>query len=153
MFAHWHHTYIKIVDSTAPRGFHTYGVLGDLDANGRGTSGNQQARFDRFDGNSGLPPDVCLACTTSLEQREALVAGLSYWVENPPCPSCGSNYRAFFPTSHGIDGYNSNTFKFNMLFQDPVGRIQPPLAFASNAPGCHYSPGPWYPSALLAGGP
>ncbi len=136
---------------TQGRYFHTFGVLGDKIRTKtgalKGTPENQQVRKDEWDGNSGSPPDECNSCYTTPAQREALVRRLEYWAlwEHFPCPSCGSNYRTWFQSDSDLfDGYNSNTFTFNMLMQNPVGPIIPPRV--SRAPGYHTADGEWYPT-------
>jgi hypothetical protein len=61
-------------------------------------------------------------------QNDALVAGLDHWVGGTGnvFPSCSENYRAWFPSGRLIDGYNSNSFVYDMLAHNPEGKIEPP---------------------------
>ncbi len=136
----WHPTYIKVVNEDGSAD--TYGILGERDKNGNGTSKNQQV-MKNDDRNYGS----CRQCTTTQEQRDRLVDELNYWASPANrlnCPSCGKDYRQFFlnDLTSAFDGYNSNTFTYNMLSQDPAGSIAPPAERA--APGYHNAPGQWY---------
>ncbi len=75
-------------------------------------------------------------------QIDYLKAGLDAAYEAQTCPSCGANYRLVFATDllHLFDGFNSNTFSYNML--KGAGMTPPPI---SRAPGYHADQGKWYP--------
>jgi hypothetical protein len=144
LLRHWHHTYIKILNSKAKNGqYDTYGILGQIDPNtGKGTGVNQQVFKDDYARNSGASPDKCTDCATTSEQRNALVLALEYWSSTSGCPSCGANYHNYW---WRFNGHNSNSFTFNMLWYDPAGPITPPTE--PNSPGYHQtdSQDAWYP--------
>jgi hypothetical protein len=133
-----HHAYVVAGDS--------YGVLGDKDpVTGKGTSHNQQVRRND-ERNSG---GVLNAIFVTAAWEQSLIKGLDYFsfgVGGHQCPSCGTNYRvAFFSWSHFVDGYNSNTFIYNMIFYNPQGSVTPPSA-PWPTPGYHNAAGDWYPN-------
>ena len=126
------HCYIKVTFEGGRE--QTYGVLGD-----RGSTKNQIPRTGD-DRNSGgnckdVPGTEC--------QKNKLIEGLERAVREGTCPSCGENYdalRAGPDLVHLIDGYNSNTFVYNMLLG--AGMVPPGMG---RAPGYHPAPGQWYP--------
>jgi hypothetical protein len=75
-------------------------------------------------------------------QIEKLKEGVEDAADSRSCPSCGANYRFLFARDllHLLDGYNSNTWAYNMI--SGAGMKPPPQ---SRAPGYHAAPGKWYP--------
>lgn len=124
----FYHTYLSIPNGDGT--MTTFGVLGQIE-NGKGTGHNQQVRAG--DSRNGANPhskrNHQYAILVSPAQLAALRQGASYWANGHTCPSCGTNYVA------GPEGaYNSNTWVYNMLINNPAGRIEPPVV-ARPAPG------------------
>jgi hypothetical protein len=63
------------------------------------------------------------------EQLAALKAGAEHWSQwqttGDKCPPCGKPYKTGIPVKDD-GGYNSNTWVYNMLVQNPAGPIEPP---------------------------
>ena len=128
------HCYIRVTfnDGTSE----TYGVLGD-----RGTT-DKMTQYPRAgdDRNSGgkckdVPGTEC--------QKNKLIDGLERAAREETCPSCRENYDAFKfgpDLVNLFDGYNSNTFVYNMILG--AGMVPPGMG---RAPGYHSAPGNWYP--------
>lgn len=135
VFKIWHHCYIKIHSETASGAAgrdETWGILGDP-----GTTKNQIPRKGdgrNVGGNCKPVPGVYNSCNV-----ETLRNGLDAATGRQGCPSCGSNYRLAFRNGASIDGFNSNTWVYNML--EGAGLIPPAQA---RAPGYHHAPGKWY---------
>ncbi|GEM_PF-4127542 len=76
----------------------------------------------------------------------AFSQGLEYWADPShwPCPSCGNSYIAHYKLQFWkeFDGYNSNSFTYNMLARNPAGSINPPPE--PKSPGYSSKPGKWY---------
>ncbi len=146
----WSHTYLSIPvvkDGAWTGDFHTYGVLGEI-KNNKGTGDNQQVvpndRLNRNGDKLGSNRNHHYLITVTAAQRDALERGAIYWT-NHECPSCGNRYKHGWI---GGSGYNSNTWVYNMLVNDPAGRIEPPSQInKEDAPG--WSPdekgGVYYP--------
>jgi hypothetical protein len=116
---------------------HTYGVLGEYDKNGKGTGNNQQVLQD--DGRNGKLLSTkhfhTYSISVSATQLSDIRQAAKYWATpGNTCPSCGANYNASGLTGNAGGPYNSNTWVYNMLIQNPAGRIGPP-PIASPAPG------------------
>jgi len=97
-------------------------ILGDP-----GGAENQQVR--RNDPRADDVPFHGVLIAVTPEQKQALLQRLNYYAKTEnydKCPVCGPKYVR--------RSNNSNTFVFNMLDQNPAGRIKPP-----NLPG--WSPG------------
>jgi hypothetical protein len=131
----WHHCYIRFVDDSG-KVTDTYGVLGNpgssdnqIPRHGKGTVEDDGTK-DRDQGGKckDLPASEC--------QLKKLRDGLQNAVDAGTCPFCGKNYRLFFGF---FDGFNSNTWVFNML--EGAG-IKPPSE--GRASGYHHAPGAWY---------
>ena len=116
---------------------HTYGVLGERDSNGEGTGNNQQVLSDD-DRNGKLPSTkhfYTYNISVSAAQLSDIRQAAKYWATpGNTCSSCGTNYNASGLTGNAGGAYNSNTWVYNMLIQNPGGRIEPPT-IASPAPG------------------
>jgi RHS repeat-associated protein len=128
------HSYIKDT-----RGGHQWEVLGD-EGQGGGRQANQQVRdtgpnslVPSDSGRASQPGNEVTEWLTP-EQYATLTAQATYFLTNA-CPSCGANYR--------LTQYNSNTFVFNMLSQNPAGSSRPPAA-SYIAPGYSQQGGAWY---------
>jgi hypothetical protein len=76
-------------------------------------------------------------------QIQKLKDGLEAAVRSGTCPSCGDNYDAyrFVDLVHPIDGFNSNTWVYNMI----LGAGMSPPGMGHRTPGYHQAPGAWYP--------
>jgi RHS repeat-associated protein len=125
-----HHTYIRVFNDDGTET--TYGILGN-----KGSRKNQIPR--RNDPrNKGKE---CKDVTKCDEKKiDKLIDGLEQSVNSETCPSCGAAYRDFFFKGGWLDGYNSNTYVFNMI---SGAGMTPPSEGAS--PGYHTAPGNWYP--------
>jgi len=127
----WHHTYIEIDEPNGTQD--TWGVLGDPPNSGN----NQEVRFDD-DRNSpaGWSGSRKIASSDADAMTLKFMLDLTVY-PGSVCPSCGPNYHNY-PLR--LDGYNSNTYTFNMIKNwgktPPEG---PALRFFS--PGYHFSRG------------
>jgi RHS repeat-associated protein len=120
----------------------TYGILGD-DAKGKAARKNQKVR--KGDHRNNAEPKDCKELDACPNEVEKLHAGLQKAYESGTCPSCGKNYDAWKVTDlfHFLDGFNSNTFTFNMVEGAGIGgAIVPPKMRI--CPGYHHAEGPWY---------
>ena len=120
------HSYIK-----DDRGGHQDEVLGD-NGKGGGTQANQQVR-DTF-GTDRQSHGIEVNEWLTPQQYATLTSQAAYFLTHD-CPSCGANYK--------LTSYNSNTFVFNMLSQNPAGSTRPPAA-SYVAPGYSQQGGAWY---------
>lgn len=132
---HYYHTFLEIPDENGS--MHTFGVLGERDSNGKGTGNNQEVLED--DGRNGKLLSTKHFYTYSISVSAAQLSDIrqaaKYWATpGNTCPSCGTNYNASGLTGNAGGPYNSNTWVYNMLIQNPAGRIEPPT-IASPAPG------------------
>jgi RHS repeat-associated protein len=132
---HYNHTYLSIPDENGT--MHTYGVLGKRNQDGKGTGKEQQVRED--DNRNGALPSTkhfhTYSVSVSAAQLSAIRQAANHWATpGNTCPSCGSNYNASGLTGSSGGPYNSNTWVYNMLIQNPAGRIEPPT-IANPAPG------------------
>jgi hypothetical protein len=132
----WRHCYLNIRKESATGTRikdDTWGILGN-----EGSTKNQIPRKNdqrNIGGDCKPVPGVYYSC-----DLEKLRTGLDAAEKSKSCPSCGSNYRLWFLRGSSIDGYNSNTWVYNMLAG--VGLTPPAQA---RAPGYHLAPGNWYP--------
>jgi RHS repeat-associated protein len=135
IFKLWHHCYITIRQETASGGFirpDSWGVLGNPDS-----TKNQIPRKNdgRNVGGTCKPvPGVYKSCDV-----ENLRDGLDAAEKSKSCPSCGADYKGWFLKGGAIDGFNSNTWVYNML--NGAGLTPPAQA---RAPGYHPATGNWY---------
>jgi len=120
--------------------YDTFGVLGQWDDKKQeGTGDNQQvikndlhAKGKGFELRNDLKPgsdrNVLYEISVTPDQLAQLKAGAEYWSQwqttGVKCPSCGKDYVAGIPRID--DGYNGNTWVYNMLTQNPAGRIEVP---------------------------
>ncbi len=80
-----------------------------------------------------------------VDQIDKLLRGLEQAYKSGACPVCLKNYRAWFPTDltkDFFDGYNSNTWVFNMILG---AGMTPPKE--RHCPGYHEAApksGSWY---------
>ena len=119
----WKHCYIKILTDGGST-WHTYGILGD-----QASTKNQIPRRDDPRNSS----NDCKNVSGTDCQIRKLMDGLeaSYW--SGTCPSCGDdNYKAWVATDlvDFFDGYNSNTYVYNMILgagMTPPGEPRAPL--------------------------
>jgi len=132
------HTFIKIVyDDSGELEANTYGILGD--------PGSRKNQIPRKNDKRNESTHCKLAADCADEDKiEKLVAGLEQSVKLKTCPSCGDNYQAWIVTdlAHPLDGYNSNTYTYNMLSE---AGIVPPKE--RRCPGYHKAApksGSWY---------
>ncbi len=133
LFKIWHHCFINIHSESNGKD-NTWGILGDP-----GTTKNQIPRKNEGRNNPKKAdckpvPGIYTSC-----EVETLRKGLDAAADTKTCPSCGSNYRQFILRGRSIDGYNSNTWAYNMI--EGAGLIPPAQA---RAPGYHSAPGKWY---------
>lgn len=110
------HSYIRFTDYGDET--HQMEVLGSY-----GSRRNQQVRDTYGTDRQSVGKEHLVYMTP--EQKEALVDKLEQYAGTdgrPPlqCPMCGSFYRTLT--------FNSNSFVFNMLSQDPSGAVKPPGA-------------------------
>jgi RHS repeat-associated protein len=136
------HTYIRIVNDNGTEILDangiglTYGILGDP-----GSTKHQIPR-KRDPRNSGKDCTEVQGCG---DQINKLIAGMENAVATGTCPSCLGNYRFWIVTdltSQFFDGYNSNTWVFNMLLG---AGLKPPGQ--PRCPGYHEAvpkSGSWY---------
>jgi RHS repeat-associated protein len=144
----WHHTFIQFLDDNGNI-TDTYGILGNP-----GTSNNQIPRHGNGrveDPRPGDPTPVkdrnttvnpkkdCKDLTLNQCQLNQLQDSLQAAVASGDCPSCGVRYRRWFPTDlvHFFDGFNSNTFTYNMIEAVETPGLKPPPEPLS--PGYHHS--------------
>jgi len=116
------------------------GVLGDIE-NGKGTSNNQQVREGdpRNGPKTGSKRNHIYPVLGTPAQVNDLRQGSEYWT-HLDCPECGTSY-----VRGPFGAYNSNTWTYNMMDQDPAGSIFPPK-IAGPAPGYRFDPeGDYYP--------
>lgn len=136
VFKIWRHCYIKIRTETAAGSKvrdDTWGILGN-----EGSTKNQIPRKNdirNIGGECKPVPGIYSSC-----EVETLRKGLKAAEDAKTCPSCGADYKLWFRSGRSIDGYNSNTWVFNML--EGAGLTPPAQA---RAPGYHSAPGKWYP--------
>ena len=128
------HTYIRVFNDDGTQT--TYGILGD-----EGTTKNQIPRRDDPRNNGKHCKDVGNCDDSKIDK---LINGLEQAVNSKSCPSCGANYQAWIRTDllHFFDGYNSNTFTFNMI---KGAGMKPPKE--GRCPGYHEAApksGSWY---------
>jgi RHS repeat-associated protein len=135
-----YHTYIKIEDDNGQVLIDsvdhlelTYGILGKR----KGSTENQQVKKGD-PRNNGTDCKYVKNCDET--KIDTLVDALETAWATQSCASCGHHYRGWFPTIHGIDGYNSNTYTFNMTYN---AGMEPPRI--DDAPGYHKAQGLWYP--------
>jgi hypothetical protein len=137
------HCYIKVTDDSGRED--VYGLIGNegtaakefqrirknevgSDGEDRNTNGGKN-----FRGCTDVPGTEC--------QKKKLIAGMEAQIaNNGKCPSCEDNYEAWKPTDlvHFFDGYNSNTWVYNMI----LGAGMTPPA-EGLAPGYHQALGQW----------
>jgi hypothetical protein len=153
-----HHTYLEIprldqdghlvYDSAGDIVYDSYGVLGQWDdKKGDGTTDNQQVRKnDIHMGKNGLQirngpkpgsdNNALYEIAVTPDQLDALRAGAEHWSQwettGDKCPSCGKPYKTGIPLKDD-GGYNSNTWVYNMLVQNPAGPIEPPADITRKA--------------------
>jgi RHS repeat-associated protein len=139
----FHHCYIRI-ESDDGKTIDTYGILGNhgsrknqIPRHGNGTTDDDGKPDRNTGGQKSCKPVEGNAC-----QIGKLKDGLDRAVRSGTCPSCEANYHEWVRTDlvHFFDGFNSNTWVFNMI---SGAGMKPPNQ--SRAPGYHNAPGPWYP--------
>jgi RHS repeat-associated protein len=135
----WHHTYIKMTEDDGITLVGTWGILGPY-PNGK----KPQLPLANDPRNNGECKEAKnRRCALDREARvDELIDALDISVLTQTCPSCTPNYHAWIPTDliHLFDGYNSNTYTYNMIYG---AGFQPPPEPGS--PGYHRAPGNWYP--------
>ena len=99
-------------------------IVGDADQ-------EVQETFNDPTGTSSNPVTLWLS---PMQYATLFMSLVDYWVTGVPCPSCGSNYKAWWP--HGM---NSNSFTFNMLTAVGVRPANPDYIM----PGYGPRPGQW----------
>jgi hypothetical protein len=120
----------------------TYGILGD---GGKGKVAVKNQKVRKGDDRNNAKPKDCKELAACPNEVEKLYDGLQKAYEAGTCPSCGDKYRAWIVTDlvHFLDGFNSNTFTFNMAEGAGIGGpIVPPKMRI--CPGYHHAEGPWY---------
>jgi hypothetical protein len=153
-----HHTYLEIprldqdghpvYDTDGNVVYDSYGVLGQWDyKKGNGTTKNQQVMKDdvhfgknglqlRNEPKPGSDNNALYEIAVSPDQLAQLKAGAEHWSQwettGDKCPSCGKDYKTGIPLKDPY-GYNSNTWVYNMLVQNPAGRIEPPAEITQKA--------------------
>jgi hypothetical protein len=114
-------------------------VLGDKDS-----SKNQMPRTLDTGGKNGSDRNSggkCKPIPGTECQIQKLKRGMEAAVASGTCPSCGDNYKRFImPDLTTIDGFNSNTWVYNMILG--AGMTPPSMG---GAPGYHQAAGAWYP--------
>jgi RHS repeat-associated protein len=132
ILGHWHHTYIEI-DAPDEGESDTWGVLGGV--------GNQEVRYNDSR-NSPFGSSGCEDVPCSETQADNLENALnaSRYDMGSICPSCDNAYKNWW-WRQTPDGFNSNTYSYNMI-NNFVGT--PPDV--PTAPGYHISSQYWgYP--------
>jgi RHS repeat-associated protein len=136
----FHHTYIEI-DNDLDGSDHTWGVLGGPDDAKPIVKQDQEVvRDDPRNGPAGWSGTTIVPATDSEAETLENTLRTSEFVSGSVCPSCATSYHNWWYRVPP-DGYNSNTYTWNMIYN--WGKTPPSTPALSSpwSPGYHYSSG------------